>query len=66
MTNLNKNTYTIGKQKSTYKWRSDNHEKYNELQRKYNLDSYYKKHYGMTKQEYLDDTIIKSIRKLFI
>jgi len=66
MTNLNKGTYTIKRQHNTYKWRSDNHEKYNEIQRKYNLDAYYKKNYGMTRQEYLDDTIIKSIRKLFI
>jgi len=66
MTNLNKGTYTIKKQKNTYKWRGDNHEKYNEIQRKYNLDAYYKKNYGMTRQEYMDDTIIKSVRKLFI
>ena len=59
MTNLNKGTYTIKKQKNTYKWRSDNHEKYNEIQRKYNLDAYYKKNYGMTRQEYLDDIYIK-------
>tara|TARA_R100000951_G_scaffold115631_1_gene124354 strand:- start:106 stop:300 length:195 start_codon:yes stop_codon:yes gene_type:complete len=47
------------------KWRDANRGKYNEKQKTYNNESYYRVKYGISKREYLEENSVKDIWKLF-